>query len=168
MQLVGADPAVGAADPGRVLDRQRGGVDLGAVIDRQRGGECGPQLLEGRPQPADPPVGLGLVRQVRKQLRPVAADLVQETGLAAPAQQMADQGDGQQLGVAAGRHRPGPRRDGDLSGGDGVIDEHVDVDEQILSGKHEERLCGTDGLRQPRTFRRGAFMSTLSCPEQPT
>jgi hypothetical protein len=50
-------------------------------------------------------VGLGLVRQPRAQPRPVAGHLGEEPGLAAPAQQMPDHRDGQQLGVAAGRCR---------------------------------------------------------------
>ena len=56
------------------------------------------QLLERAPQPAGPPVGLALARQHRKQVAPVPADLGQEPGLAAPAQQVPDHGDGQQLG----------------------------------------------------------------------
>ena len=71
----------------RHADRQGGGVDLGTVIDGHPGREQGPQLFEGGPQPADPPVGLGLVRQMRKQVGPVAADLVQEAGLTAPLEQ---------------------------------------------------------------------------------
>ena len=101
-------PAVRAADPGGVLDRQRAGVDLLAVIFGQPGRQHRPQLLEGAPQPADPPVGLALVRQPREQVRPVPGHLGQEPGLAAPAQQVPHQRDGQQLGVAAGRRRARP------------------------------------------------------------
>ena len=111
-----AGPAVRAADPGGVPDRQRGGVDLLAVVVGQPGRQRGPQLLEGSPQPADPPVGLALVRQPREQVRPVAGDLGQEPGLAAAAQQVPHQRDGQQLGVAAGRRRARPGRDRDGPG----------------------------------------------------
>jgi hypothetical protein len=75
-----AGPAVGAADPGGVLDRQRGGIDLPAVIFRQPGRQHGPQLLEGSPQPADPPVRLTLAGQAREQVRPVPGHLGQEPG----------------------------------------------------------------------------------------
>jgi hypothetical protein len=51
-----------------MLDRQGAGVDLSAVIDRHAGGQRGPQVLEGRPQPADAPVDLGRVRQPGKQM----------------------------------------------------------------------------------------------------
>jgi hypothetical protein len=40
-------------------------------------------------------------------VRPIARDLGQEARLAAPAQQVPDQRDGQQLGVAAGGTGPG-------------------------------------------------------------
>jgi hypothetical protein len=100
-----AGPAVRAADPGGVLDRQRGGIDLLAVIFGAPGRQHGPQLLECAPQPADPPVRLALVRQAREQVRPVAGHLGQESGFAAAAQQMPHHGDGQQLGVAAAGRR---------------------------------------------------------------
>ncbi len=122
-----AGPAVRAADPGGVLDRDGAGAGLLAVIDRPGGRQRLAELLEGAPQPADPPVGLGLVRQPREQVRPVPGHLGQEPGLAAPAQQMPDYRDGQQLGVTAGRFRSRPGRDGDGPGRDQVVDQHVDV-----------------------------------------
>ena len=129
-------PAVRAADPGAVLDRQRGGVDLLAVIFGQPGRQHRPQLLERAPQPADPPVRLALVRQPREQVSPVPGHLGQEPGLAAPAQQVPHQRDGQQLGVAAGRRRARPGRNRDGPAADRVIDQHVHVDEQILGWQH--------------------------------
>ena len=101
-------PAVRAADPGGVPDRQRGGVDLLAVIGRDLPGQVAAQLPGRAPQPADAAVCLALVRQPREQVRPVPGHLGQEPGLAAPAQQMADYRDGQQLGVTAGRFRSRP------------------------------------------------------------
>ena len=136
-------PAVAAADPGGVLDRQRGGVHLLAVIFGQHGRQHGPQLLERAPQPADTAVELALVRQHREQLAPVARDLGQEPRLAAAAEQMPHQRDGQQLTIAAARHRPRPGRDGDGARGDRVIDHHIDVDEQVLGWQHESGLCET-------------------------
>jgi hypothetical protein len=62
-----AGPLVGAADPGGVLDRDRGGIDLLDGISRDRGGAGRAELLEGAPQPAGPAVDLRLVRQVREQ-----------------------------------------------------------------------------------------------------
>jgi hypothetical protein len=61
-------PAVRAADPGGVLDRERGGINL---LDRIGGnGRCpgGAELLEGAPQSAGAAVDLRLVRQMRKQV----------------------------------------------------------------------------------------------------
>ena len=40
--VAGAGPLVRAADPGRVLDRQRGGIDLLAVVFREPGRQHGP------------------------------------------------------------------------------------------------------------------------------
>jgi hypothetical protein len=56
---------------------------------------------------------------------------------------MAHQRDGQQFGVTAGRYRARTGRDGNGSGDDRVIDEHVHVDEQILGWQHGGGLCGT-------------------------
>jgi hypothetical protein len=49
------------------------------------------------------------VRQAREQVAPVAGDLGQEPGLAAPPELVADLGDGQRLGIGAGRVGPGRR-----------------------------------------------------------
>jgi hypothetical protein len=122
-----------------VLDRQRAGIDLLAVIGRDLRGEVAAQLLERAPQPPDPPVGLALVRQPGEQVRPVARHLGQEARLAAAAQQMPDLRDGQQLGVAAARSRARSRRDRDDPGSYQVINQHVDVDEQVLGGQHGGR-----------------------------
>src|SRR5512135_3104408 len=83
--VAGPGPAVRAADPGWVLDRQRGRIHLLAVVLRQPGRQRGPELLERAPQPAGPAVGLALVRQVREQVAEVPGDLGQEPCLAAPA-----------------------------------------------------------------------------------
>jgi hypothetical protein len=93
-----------------VLDRERGGIDLLDRVGGNGGGPAGAQLLERAPQPAGAAVDLRLVRQVREQAGPVAADFVQEAVLAAAAEQVPDQGDGQQLGVGAGRSRARPAR----------------------------------------------------------
>lgn len=138
-----ARPLIRAADPGGVLDRQRGGAGLLAVIVGQPGRQRDPELLERAPQPADPPVRLALVRQPRKQVRPVAGHLGQESGLAAPAQQVAHHRDGEQLGVGAGRRRTRPVRDGDGPGADQVVNQHVDIDEQVHGWQHGGGLCGT-------------------------
>ncbi len=45
-------PAIGAADPGGVLDRDRAGAGLLAVIFGQAGRQQDPYLLERAPQPA--------------------------------------------------------------------------------------------------------------------
>src|SRR5215469_4457146 len=139
-------PAVAAADPGRVFDRQRGGIHLLAAIGGQPARQVRPELLEGSPQPADSPVGLGLVRQAREQVGPIAADFCHEPGLAAAAQQVAHQCDGQQFGIAAGGHRAGTGRDRDGPRADRVINKHVNVDEQILGWQHGDGLCGTTVL----------------------
>ena len=120
----------------RVIGREGGGVDLLAVIGRQEAGQPAAELLERAPQPADPPVGLALVRQDREQVAPVSGHLGQEPGLAAAAEQVAHYGDGQQLGVAAGRRRSWPWRDGDGPGCDQVINEYVDVGEQVFGWQH--------------------------------
>jgi hypothetical protein len=52
------------------------------------------------------------VRQHREQVTPVAGHLGQEPGLAAAAQQVPDQRDRQQFGVAAGGFGAGPGRAG--------------------------------------------------------
>lgn len=130
-QIGGADPTVGSAHSGGVHHRQRGGVDLGAVIGGHGVGDGNAQLLEGTPQPAQPPVDFGLVGQVREQPSVVSGDLGQEPGLTAPTQQLSDQRDRDQLGITAHRRRAWPGWDLHLAGGDRVIDEHVDVDEQI-------------------------------------
>ena len=72
-------------------------------------------------------------------MRPVARDLGQEPGLAAAAQQVPDQRDGQQLGVAAARSGARAGRDRDDPGSHQVMDQHVDVDEQVLGGQHGGR-----------------------------
>ena len=111
-QVVGRpSPAVRAADPGWVPDRQRGRTGLLAAVFGQPGRQRDPELLKRSPQPADPAVGLALVRQHREQVAPVPGRLGQESGLAAPAQQVPGHGDGQQLGVTAGRARSRPGRD---------------------------------------------------------
>ncbi len=80
-----------------------------------------------------------LMRQVREQVCPVPRHLGQQTRLAAAAQQVTDLRDGQQLGVTAGRSRSRPRRDRDNPGSHQVIDQHVDVDEQVLGRQHGGR-----------------------------
>ena len=122
-----------------MLDRQRTGVDLLAVICWQLQGQVAAQLLECAPEPADAAVSLALVRQAGEKVRPVARDLGQERGLAAAAQQVADLRDGQQLGVAARRSGARAGRDRDDPVSYQVVDQHVDVDEQILGGQHEGR-----------------------------
>jgi hypothetical protein len=102
---------VRAADPGRVLHRQGAGVYLLAVVFRLPGRQRGPELLKRAPQPAGPAVGLALVRKAREQVAPVLGDLGEEPGLAAAAEQVPDQGNRQQFGVAAGRSRSRPGRD---------------------------------------------------------
>jgi len=129
-----------------VLDRQRRGIDLLAVIGGQPGRQHGPQLLERAPQPADPPVRLALAGQAREQVRPVTGHLGQESGLAAAAQQMPHHSDGQQLSVTATGRRARPGRDGDGPGPERVINQHVDIDEQILGWQHGNGLCGTSVL----------------------
>ena len=126
-----------------MLDWQRGGIDLLAVILGQARRQRHPELLEGAPQPADPPVRLALVRQDREQVRPVAGHLGQEPGLAARPEQVAHHGDGEQLGVAAGRFGARPGRDGNGPGSDQVVDQYVDVDEQVLGWQHGSGLCKT-------------------------
>jgi len=142
-QSVRPGPAVGAADSGGMPDRDCAGVDLLAVILGQAGRQHDPYLLECAPQPAGAAVGLTLMRQHGEQVTPVAGHLGEEPGLATPAQQMAHHGDGQQFGVAAGWRWTRPGRNGDSSRLDGVIDQRVDVDEQILGWQHECGLCGT-------------------------
>jgi hypothetical protein len=78
-------PAIGAADPGGVVDRDRAGVDLLAVIFGQAGRQQDPYLVERAPQPAGAAVVLALTRQHRQQVDAVAGHLGQEPGLAAPA-----------------------------------------------------------------------------------
>ena len=124
-------------------DRQGGGIGLLTVTGGQPGRQRHAELLECAPQPADPPVRLALVRQLREQVRPVPGYLGQEPGLAAPAQQVPHHGDGERPGVAAGRFRPRPGRDGDGPGSDQVVDQHVDVDEQVLGWQHRGGLCET-------------------------
>ncbi len=63
------------------------------------------------------------------------------------------------------RGRGRPSRNGDLPGGDGVVDEHVD--EQVLGGQHDGCLCG-QGLLDNRHVRRGALTSSHRFREQPT
>jgi hypothetical protein len=87
------------------------------------------------------------MRQPREQVRPVAGHLGQEPGLAAPAQQVPRQRDGQQFGVGAGRRRARPGRDGDSPGADRVIDQHIHVDEQILGWQREGWPLRDKGLR---------------------
>jgi hypothetical protein len=99
-----------------VLDRERGGVDLLDRIGWYGGRPGGAELLEGAPQPAGAAVDFRLVRQVREQVQPVAADLGQEAVLAAAAEQVADQRDGEQLGVGAGRSGTGTARDQQRAG----------------------------------------------------
>jgi len=140
--VAGAGPLVRAADPGGVLDRDRGGIDLLAVIVGDLGCHHGPYLLERAPRPADPPVRLALVRQPREQVCPVPGHLGQEPGLAAPPEQVPHQRDRQQLGVGAGRRRTRPGRDDDRAGADRVINQHIRVDEQILGWQHRDGLCG--------------------------
>lgn len=106
LDLEALEPHKDQWDAGRVPDRQRGRIDLLAVVLGQPGGQYCPELLERAPQPAGPPVGLALVRQHREQVAPVPPDLGQEPGLAAPAQQVPDLRDRQQLGIGAGRGRP--------------------------------------------------------------
>jgi len=60
-------------------------------------------------------------------------DLGEEPGLAAAAEQVPDQGNRQQFGVAAGRSRSRPGRDRDRADQHQVVDQRVDVDEQIFS-----------------------------------
>jgi hypothetical protein len=119
-----------------VLDWQRGGVDLLHQVGGNGGGPGGAQLLERAPQPADTPVDLGLVGQVREQVQPVAADLVQEPALAAAAEQVPDQRDREKLGIGAGRSGTGTPRDQQGVGLDRVVNQAVDVDGQQLGCQH--------------------------------
>jgi hypothetical protein len=45
---------------------------------------------------------------------------------------MAHQGDGEQLAITAAGRQPRPWRDRDCPGSDQIIDQHVDIDEQVL------------------------------------
>jgi hypothetical protein len=49
------------------------------------------------------------------------------------------QRDGEHLGIRAGQNRPGAGRDGHRPVGDGVIDQHVQVDEQVFGWQHRRR-----------------------------
>lgn len=109
------------------------GIDVLAVVVGQPGGQRDPELLERTPRPADPAVGLALMRQYLEQVAPVPGHLGQEAGLAAPPQQVPDRGDGQQFGVTAGRGWPRARRDPDGPGSHQVMNQHVvDIDEQVF------------------------------------
>ena len=85
---------------------------------------------------------------------PVTGHRGQEPGLAAASQQVATTAMVKQLGVTAGRHRAGPRRDGDGPGRDQVIDQHIDADEQVLGRQHGGGLYG-----------RTVFVNRLSAAE---
>jgi len=128
-----------------VPDRQRGGVRLLAIILRQPGGQDGPELVERAPQPAGAAVGLALGGQDREQVAPVAGDLGQEPGLAAPPDQVPDLRDRQQLGIGAGRGGPRPGRDLDRPGQDQVVNQYVDVDEQLFSWQHGRTASADQG-----------------------
>jgi hypothetical protein len=130
-----------------MLHRQRAGIDLLAVILGQPGREDGPELLERAPQPAGAEVGIALVRQDREQVAPVAGDLGQECGLAAPPEQVPDLRDRQQLGIRSGRGGSRAARDPDRPGQDQVVDQHVDVDEQLFSWHHGRTASAGTGLR---------------------
>src|ERR1017187_4853215 len=58
MQSARPGPAVRAADPGSMPDRQRRGIDLLAVTGRNARGQVGAELPGRAVQPADPPAGL--------------------------------------------------------------------------------------------------------------
>jgi hypothetical protein len=77
---------------------------------------------------------------------PVPRDLGQEACLAAPAEQVPDLRDRQQLGIGAGRSRPRAARDDDRPGQDQVMNQHVDVDEQIFSWQHGRTASADKGL----------------------
>ena len=115
--------------PGGVLDRQGRGVDLTPIVGRDQVGQRGPDLFEGSPQPAGPPVELAAVRQAGERPGMVTANLGQEPGLAATVAQMPDQHDRDDLGVAATGHGSGPGRDHHLPGGDQAIGQGAAVDE---------------------------------------
>ena len=142
-------------------------IHLLAAVFGQPGRQRDPELLERNPQPAGPAVGLALGAQSREQVAPVAGHLGQEPGLAAPAQQVPHLGDGQQLGIAAGR-RPRPGRDRDRPGNHQVMDEHVDVDEQVFSLATWGTASADKGLRQSLVFRRGRLMLKPTRRDQPT
>jgi hypothetical protein len=161
-------PPVRAADPGRVLHRQRAGIDLLAVILGQPGREDSPELLERAPRPAAAAVGLALVRQDREQVAPVAGDLGQECGLAAPPQQVPDLRDRQQLGISAGRGGSRAARDPDRPGQDQVVDQHVDVHEQLFSRQYGGTASADKRLRQSFVFRRGRPHLKPTRLDQPT
>jgi hypothetical protein len=65
---------------------------------------------------------------------------------------MPHQRDGQQLGVAAARHRARPGGNGDGTGTDRVIDQHVHVDEQILGWQHGKGPLQDKGLDTHLSF----------------
>ena len=106
--VVGAGSLIGAADPeGCLTGSAEVSICWTGLAGTARPGRRG--AAEGAPQPAGAPVDLRLVRQVREQVRPVAADLGQEAVLAAAAEQAPDHGDREQFGVGAGRGGTGRR-----------------------------------------------------------
>jgi hypothetical protein len=126
-------------------------------IGRQGGGQLCSQQLKGAPQPAGTPVQLALGWQVGKQVGPAVGDLDQPGPFAEPDQQATDQRDGQQLAVGASRGWAWPSGDGHLPGPHGVIDQHIDMDEQL-------------SRRQHRSWppRREEASTLLLCPRRPS
>ena len=84
-----------------MFDRQRGGVDLSPVVGRYLRNQMLSELLESAPQPARSTVELALSGQRWEQIRPVAANLFEKPRLGAASEQVTDDRDREDFGVAA-------------------------------------------------------------------
>jgi hypothetical protein len=105
--------------------------------------------------------------QVWEQLRPVAADLGEESLLAAAFEQVADHHDREHFSVGA-------RSSGSWSWGyleramvDGLVDEDIDVDEQLFGWQHEA-ASSRGSVLDNRVLPQRPFASRSPTPHQPT
>lgn len=135
-------PAVRAAHAAGVFDGQGGRIHLLPPVRRDGTQQALAQGLERAPQPAHPPVELALAGHRREVGDPVPPDFLEERPLAGAGEQVAHQGDREHLRIRAGERPARAGRHGHAAIGEGVIDQHVHMDEQV-----PERHHGGDGLR---------------------
>jgi hypothetical protein len=106
--------------------------------------------------------------QTGEQLRPVAADLGEESLLAAASEQVTGHCDREYFGLAARRLGSWSWRYLDPAAGDCLVDEDIDVDEQLLGWQHGSGLLRITILDDRIFPQEASLRQRSSTASQPT